>query len=152
MKNMQSMKPRKNSKYEEGYYKVVNPEKYIGDLNKVIYRSSYELTFYRNHLDLCDDVKYWSVEPPQLQISYYNPVKKRWARYFPDAFCLKTINGEDVKCIIEIKPKSKLNKPKMPKDNDLKKMQSYQKKLMEYRQIEAKKTAAVKFAASKGMV
>ena len=39
-------KPDLNSKkYKQGYYKVQNKEKYIGNPNLVIYRSSWEFFF-----------------------------------------------------------------------------------------------------------
>lgn len=148
--NIKNMKPNPNSKHQEGYYALVNEYKYIGDVANVIYRSSYELTMWRQ-LDMDDDVIYWCAEPPQLKIKYFNPVKQRWSSYFPDAFCLKRINGKEVKCILEVKPKSKLKPPNKPKTNDLKKQESYQRRLGEHKVIDAKRKASIDFARQKGM-
>ena len=157
MKDMKSMKPRLNSKYSEGVYPVQNKHKYLGDISKCFYRSSYELTLFKE-LDLDPAVKYWVAEPPQLMVRYYNPLKRRWARYFPDAFCLKEIDGKEFKCIIEVKPKSKLIKPTPPKIDSnaktpyVKRMENYQKKLGEYLVIDAKRRACSDFAKLKGMI
>jgi hypothetical protein len=34
-------RPNKPDKYHQGYYKLQNPEKYVGNPNEIIYRSSY---------------------------------------------------------------------------------------------------------------
>lgn len=148
--NIKNMKPIKNSPHEQGYYKVLNEKKYVGDLTKVIYRSSYEKTFYHS-LDIDPNVKYWCVEPQQLRIRYWNPVKRKWSYYYPDVFCVKMVGDKEVKCLIEVKPKSKLNKPIQPKTNDPKKIASYRRKLDEYNVIDAKRKASVEFCKMKGM-
>ena len=148
--NIKNMKPIRNGKHEQGYYAVINKHKYIGDFNNVIYRSSYERTFYAE-LDTDPNVLYWCVEPPQLKIKYFNKKKRKWASYFPDAFCVKMVGGVEVKCLIEVKPKSKLKKPVEPKTNDSKKMISYQRRMDEYNVLDAKRKAAVDFCKIKGM-
>lgn len=148
--NIKNMKPNMKSKHSEGYYMVVNEDKYIGDVSNVIYRSSYELNFYRE-LDLDDDVIYWVVEPPELKIRYFNPVRQKWSYYFPDAFCVKMINGKQVKCLLEVKPKSKLKPPAKYNGSDPKRLKAYQNRLGEYKIIDAKRKASIDFAKMKGM-
>lgn len=149
--NIKSMKPQKNSPHDQGYYSVINPNKYIGDINKVIYRSSYERIFYHS-LDIDPNVIYWCVEPQELRIRYFNPTKRKWSHYYPDAFCLKKIGDKEMKCLIEIKPKSKLVKPKQPKDlSDNKKKAQYIRKMNEYNVIDAKRKASVEYCKLKGM-
>jgi hypothetical protein len=148
--NIKNMKPQKNSPHEQGYYSVINTKKYIGDLTKVIYRSSYERIFYHS-LDVDPSVIYWCVEPQQLRIRYWNPTKKRFSHYYPDAFCLKKVGDREVKCLIEIKPKSKLIKPKPPKVSDPKKNAQYLRRLSEYNVIDAKRKASVEYCKMKGM-
>lgn len=148
--NIKNMKPNPNSKHSEGYYCVVNEDKYIGDVGNVIYRSSYELNFYRQ-LDMDENVKYWVVEPPELKIRYFNPVRQKWSQYFPDAFCVKIIGGKEVKCLLEVKPKNKLKAPNKYGGSDPKKISSYQRRLGEYKVIDAKRKASVDFAKMKGM-
>lgn len=145
------MKPNLKSKHREGYYSVLNKDKYLGDLNKVIFRSSYEETLFKE-LDLDPAVLYWVAEPPELKIRYWNPVKLRWAFYFPDVMCVKRHGDRQVKCLIEIKPKSKLKLPVRPKTNDQKKLASFQKKMADYMVIDAKRKSAVEFCKQKGML
>lgn len=93
----------RDSKYHQGFFKPRNPEKYIGDPSNIIYRSSWELKF----MQWCDRnpsiLRYGSEE---FSIPYYNPVKQRICRYFPD-FIMEVleINGKKQKYVIEIKPK-----------------------------------------------
>lgn len=143
------MKPIKNGVHDQGYYRVLNIDKYVGDLTKVIYRSSYEKTFYHS-LDTDPIVILWCVEPQQLRIRYWNPVKRKWSYYYPDAFCVKKVGEQEIKCLLEIKPKSKLNKPLQPNTRDSKKIASFKRKMDEYNVIDAKRKAAVAFCKIRG--
>ena len=93
----------RDSKYQQGYFRPRNPEKYMGDSNNIIYRSSWELSF----MQWCDKnpniLRYGSEE---FCIPYYNPVKQRVCRYFPD-FIMEVLetNGKKQKYVVEIKPK-----------------------------------------------
>ncbi|MFM2010951.1 MAG: hypothetical protein RLZZ479_1342, partial [Bacteroidota bacterium] len=40
--SIKNNKPSKKSTYRQGYYVLNNPDKYIGDPTKIIYRSSWE--------------------------------------------------------------------------------------------------------------
>jgi hypothetical protein len=96
-------------KFNQGLYKPLNPKKYIGNPNQICYRSGWERIAMRN-FDLRPDVIKWCSE--EIAIPYYNSIKKRMARYFPD-FYVEFINKEGVvtKCIIEIKPLKEINFP-----------------------------------------
>ena len=59
------------SKTAQGYYKVQHPEKYIGDPNLVIYRSSWEASFCR-WCDFSPSILRWSSEP--IKVPYYDRV------------------------------------------------------------------------------
>jgi len=48
MKNIKNLRPNKNSVYQQGLYVPTNPKKYIGDINNIIYRSSWERRFCQN--------------------------------------------------------------------------------------------------------
>jgi len=93
----------RDSKYQQGYFRPRNPEKYMGDSNNIVYRSSWELSF----MQWCDKnpniLRYGSEE---FSIPYYNPVKQRVCRYFPD-FIMEVLetNGKKQKYVVEIKPK-----------------------------------------------
>ena len=92
-----------------GVYKPTNPRKYIGNPNNIVYRSSWERKFMR-YLDITDSVITWASE--EIQIPYYNPVKKRPARYFPDFFMeYKNKEGKIKKCLIEVKPLKETKPP-----------------------------------------
>ena len=75
----------------------------MGDSNNIVYRSSWELKF----MQWCDRnpsiLRYGSEE---FSIPYYNPVKQRVCRYFPD-FIMEVLetNGKKQKYVVEIKPK-----------------------------------------------
>jgi hypothetical protein len=93
----------RDSKYQQGFFRPRNPEKYMGDSNNIVYRSSWELKF----MQWCDRnpsiLRYGSEE---FSIPYYNPVKQRVCRYFPD-FIMEVLetNGKKQKYVVEVKPK-----------------------------------------------
>lgn len=82
-------------------YKPLNPEKYKGDVEKIISRSSYEWNFYR-WLDSNENVLSWVTEP--IGIPYVDYTHKK-RNYFPDVvFKCKTPSGGSKIYMIEIKP------------------------------------------------
>lgn len=94
----------------KGIYKPSNPKKYIGNPNMIVYRSTWERKFCR-YLDLNENVLKWASE--EIQIPYYNPVKKRSARYFPDFYMeYNDKSGKNRKCLIEVKPAKETKPPK----------------------------------------
>ena len=89
----------------KGIYKPTNPKKYVGNPNNIVYRSLLE----RKFMVYCDNnpgVIQWASE--ELAIRYYNPIDKKYHRYFPD-FILKTDKGK--KMLIEIKPSRQCARP-----------------------------------------
>ena len=92
----------KKNKYCQGYFHPRNQEKYIGNPQNIVYRSSWELKF----MQWCDRtpsiLKYGSEE---FSIPYYNPVKQRVCRYFPD-FIIEVLesDGKIQKYVVEVKP------------------------------------------------
>jgi hypothetical protein len=95
--------------FSKGFYKPRHPEKYKGDVNKIVYRSSWELDFCR-FLDNNQRVIEWASEP--FFIPYVKPTDKREHKYFPD-FWIKYISkdGEIIQEVIEIKPASQMVAP-----------------------------------------
>jgi hypothetical protein len=88
--------------YKQGYYTPKHPEKYIGDVNKIIYRSSYELEV-NQFFDNNPRVLKWASE--EIAIPYFNPVKHKVANYYPDYYVkYVTKDGEVIEEIVEIKP------------------------------------------------
>lgn len=97
----------------KGIYKPTNPKKYMGDVKQVVYRSLWERHFMR-YCDNNDKVLRWASE--EISIRYYNPMKKRIARYFPDFYVEYEKKGGGVKkCLIEIKPERETKPPKAKK-------------------------------------
>lgn len=118
-----------SSKTKQGYAKIQNVEKYIGDPSLIIYRSSWEYAFIR-YCDTSPSVLKWSSEP--ISVKYFdkvskleqckklgldpnNPVNWELKNYNIDFWCLVDRgNGVHEKMFIEIKPESKLHKPVPP--------------------------------------
>lgn len=92
-----------------GIYKPENPKKYIGDATKIVYRSLWERKLMR-YCDTTEQVLKWASE--EIAIPYYNPVKKRAAKYFPD-FYMEYIDKDKVKrkVLIEVKPAKETKPP-----------------------------------------
>jgi hypothetical protein len=119
-------------KSNKGIYRPSNPKKYVGDPNRIVYRSHLERKFML-YCDRNEDIVNWASE--ELSISYFNPIDKKWHKYYPD-FILKTSKGK--KYMIEVKPYRQLSKPKAPK----KKTKSYMRESFEYIKNVAKWNAA----------
>jgi glycogen debranching enzyme len=96
-----------------GKFTPRNPQKYEGDHNNIIYRSSWECKV-MSWLDKTPSILSWSSE--QVIIPYKSPVDGRYHRYFPD-FRVKT-KGPDGKprtLILEVKPYKQTQQPKQRK-------------------------------------
>jgi len=88
--------------YSQGYYVILNPEKYVGK-GTPKYRSGWELTFMR----FCDNhpsVVSWASEC--VRIPYKNPFTGRDTFYVPDFLVTYQVNGVNRAELIEIKPKA----------------------------------------------
>lgn len=91
------------SKYSQGTYQLLNPEKYIGS-HSPIYRSSWEMTMMR-FLDNHPGVINWGSEC--VRIPYRNPFTGKNSTYFPDFLVMyQDKTGKKISEIIEIKPKN----------------------------------------------
>lgn len=86
----------------KGFYKLENPEKYIGK-GSIIWRSSWELMVCRT----CDKnpaILQWANEP--FSIPYYNPVSQRQTVYIPDFLVIyEDRQGTRHQEVWEIKPR-----------------------------------------------
>lgn len=88
-------------KFANGFYEILNPDKYIG--KKIPhYRSSWEQAFMR----FCDNnpaVLHWASE--SIHIPYRNPFTNRNTIYVPDFLIIyQNKAGERIGELIEIKP------------------------------------------------
>jgi hypothetical protein len=129
------------AKSYQGLYRPTNPKKYVGDVKKVVYRSLLERRFMR-YCDLNDNVLFWASE--ELPIRYFNPIDKKYHRYFPD-FVVKT--SKQKKYMIEVKPSRQIGKPKPGK----KKTKSYMRESFEYIKNQAKWQAAKSYCEDNGL-
>jgi hypothetical protein len=90
-------------------YKPLNPSKYVGNINEIVMRSSWEsrLAFW---LDTHQKVIKWGSEIKH--ILYYSKIDKKIRRYFPDFWAIiEQKDGTQKKYIIEVKPHSEIIKP-----------------------------------------
>ena len=124
----------------KGIYRPTNPKKYVGDPNRIVYRSLLERRFML-YCDRNEDIIAWASE--EVPIKYYSPLDKRVHRYFPD-FIVKTSTGK--KYIIEIKPYKQCFQPKPPK----KKTKAFIRESFEYIKNQAKWKAARAYCEDKG--
>ena len=123
----------------KGLFKPKNPSKYKGNVNEIVYRSSWE----KKMMIYCDttaSVIEWGSE--ELVIPYVSPWDGRYHRYFPDFYVkLKETTGKIKKYIIEVKPKKQLKPPKKPK----RQTKSYLYETYEYARNQAKWKAASEY-------
>lgn len=123
-------------KYKQGYYTPKHPEKYIGDVNKIVYRSSYELEV-NQFFDNNPRVLKWASE--EIAIPYVKPTDGRVHKYYPDYIvCYINKDGEILWELIEVKPleqtrKSRSRNPKIKLYEDL----TYAVNVAKWQQAEA---------------
>lgn len=128
------------AKSYKGIYRPTYPKKYVGDPNRIVYRSLLERRFML-YCDRTEDIVNWASE--EISIPYISPIDKKLHRYYPD-FIVKTSKGK--KLIIEIKPYRQVSQPKAPK----RKTKSYLREQLEYIKNNAKWKAAKAFCEDKG--
>jgi hypothetical protein len=93
----------------KGKYKPVNPQKYKGDINNIVARSSWERKF-MVWADNTPNVVEWQSE--ETVVPYISPVDGKYHRYFLDfKVKIKDNKGILTTYLIEIKPKSMCNPP-----------------------------------------
>ena len=89
-------------------------EKYVGDANNIISRSSWELKF-MNWCDNNSSVLSWSSE--ETIVPYRSPIDMKLHRYFLD-FKIKVNSNDGIKTyLVEIKPEIQTKPPKAPTRN-----------------------------------
>lgn len=129
-----------------GKFKPRNPEKYAGNPENIVYRSSWELRF-MSHLDKNPSVIQWASE--ELVIPYFDPTTNRLRRYFPD-FVVKTKTKEGIvqTTVFEIKPRNETIEPKKP--TNPKRMRRFITEVATWGKNQAKWKAATEFCADRG--
>lgn len=136
-------------KYIQGKFKPRHPEKYVGDINNIQSRSSWEMKAMR-FFDMNPSVLRWGSE--ELHVNYYSPVDERVRRYFPDMFIeYKNTKGEIVRALVEIKPFSQTLPPKPAKTKSPKAKARYIQEATTYVTNKAKWKAAEEFCQKHNM-
>ena len=133
------------TKFHQGKYQLINPDKYIGNAKEIVFRSSWELKFMK-WCDTNPTIIQWNSE--EMIIPYISPVDDRPHRYFVD-FVIKYKNtkGELKVLMIEIKPEAQTKPPKPPK----RKSKRYIQDCKTYLVNQAKWKAATQYAKQQGM-
>jgi hypothetical protein len=147
MSGIKSNKPTAKSKFRQGYYSLNNPDKYIGDPTKIIYRSSWEYRFCK----FCDDndsVVRWSSEP--FGIKYMSPLDMKEHTYYVD-FYMRVKKGDfEEDCLVEIKPEESLKKPIFEGIQTMQKLKNFNYAAKTFITNKAKFAAAKAYAESIG--
>ena len=94
-------------------YKPTNPQKYTGNPNNIICRSSWERKFCQ-WCDRKDNVISWASE--EISIPYVSPKDNRIHKYYPDFLIkVKEHNNRIQTYVVEVKPKKQTLPPKKRK-------------------------------------
>ena len=133
-------------KYHQGYYIPKNPEKYVGDVSNIYYRSGCERKFMK-WADTNPAVLKWNNE--EMVVPYISPVDMKPHRYFLDFLIMvQTRSGEIKKFAVEIKPLAQTMPPKAPK----RQTPRYLTEMATYAVNQAKWEAAESFCKTKDWV
>ena len=147
MTDIKKVKP--NGQYKSGLYDPINPDKYIGDIHNIIFRSSWEYRFCK-YCDLNESILKWSSEP--LKIPYYNPLDRKEHEYNVD-FYIKVleVNGTTQEWIIEVKPEKQTQKPILEGKNITEeKLKSYNRNMQIWITNQSKFKGARAWAKTRG--
>ena len=127
------------NKYHQGKFTPKNKEKYQGDYNNIIYRSSWECKVF-SWLDNNPNVLSWGSE--EFCINYVSPADNKIHRYFPDIIVkVKTPDNNIKVVVIEIKPK----KQTLPPEPKKRVTRQYVNEVVTYGVNQAKWKAATEF-------
>jgi len=134
---------KKYTKYKQGEYTPVNPEKYKGKM-PIFLRSSWEFKLAR-WADLNPGVISWGSE--SVVVRYYDPVKKKQRNYFIDfTLHIRDKQGNMRKYYCEVKPFKETQTPVKGK----KRPATFIKECCTFATNSAKWKSAVVFAKKKG--
>ena len=136
-------------KYHQGFYEIKNPDKYIGDPTKCIYRSSWELKFMM-YLDFEPNIKKWGCEVMTIP---YQDEKGKFHRYYPD-FYIEVIGADPEKCeriVAEIKPYKETQQPTPPEKQTAKTLESFEYQAKTYQKNLYKWTRSIDFCKKNGL-
>lgn len=125
MRHKRRSTKRKKSRYHQGKYDLENPEKYVGAVDKIFYRSSWEFR-YMMYCDRNPTILKWNSE--DVIVPYVSPKDGKVHRYFVDFWIqFKSKDGDVKMALIEIKPLVQTKMPRKKKDQTryLKEVETY---------------------------
>lgn len=97
----------------KGKFQPKYPHKYRGDLDNIIWRSTWELRAFK-FMDERPEVLEWRSE--EVIVPYFDPTTGRHRRYFPDIVALiQNPDGSTKTVMMEIKPMKETKEPKVQK-------------------------------------
>lgn len=134
---------KRDPRFKQGIFKPKNPKKFLGEM--AIYRSSYELRFFR-WADENPNVLEWSSE--SIIIPFISPIDGKGHRYYVDNYCVLREGNTIKKYLIEIKPSTQTKRPVATKN---KKPASLIYEQTKWIVNQAKWEAATKYAKQKGL-
>jgi len=139
-------KKKGGRRYQQGRYRLLHPEKYVGNATDIVYRSSWELRFNR-WCDLNPSVVKWNSE--EIVIPYWSEFDQKMRRYFVDYIVqLKTADGGYKTLLVEIKPSGQKVEPKK---HGNKKPETYLAEMQTWQVNQDKWKAAREWAAKHSM-
>ena len=124
----------------KGKYKPKNPDKYIGDVKDIVYRSLWERSAFK-WLDTTSSIVRWNSE--DCIIPYICGTDNRPHKYYMDLW-FQTDEGKTY--IVEIKPKAQTEKPKKPQ----RQTRRYVTESLTWVKNQSKWKAAEEYAADRG--
>ena len=124
----------------KGRFTPKHPEKYVGDVKNIVYRSIWERNTFR-WIDANTSIVYWNSE--ELIVPYVCETDKKVHRYYMDLWFQ---TRDDKNYMIEIKPKKQTQPPKTPK----RKTRRYIKESLTFVKNQSKWKAASEFALDRG--
>jgi hypothetical protein len=129
----------------KGRFLPQNPQKYAGDANNIIWRSTWEKRV-MEWLDRSENVVYWASE--ELVIKYYSPIDNKIHRYFPDfTVKIKKKDGTVMTHVLEVKPEYQTKQPVMKR-----KTKRFLEEQVTYIVNQSKWKAATEFCKDRGWV
>mgnify|MGYP003585674192 CR=1 FL=1 len=137
------------AKFKQGKFVPKNPLKYMGNVDNIVYRSSWEYKFML-YLDFQSAITKWASE--ELYISYFFELDNKVHKYYPDFYFETTRpDGSVSKYLIEIKPQKDMEIVK-PKKMTEKAKQNYMYNAVTVMKNEAKWKAARAWCEGRNIV
>lgn len=135
--------------YKQGLFRPSNPSKYVGDVNNIVYRSSWEFRFFQ-WCDVNPAVVSWQSE--ETVIPYICETDNKMHRYFVDVkLRIRDAKGNIGTFLVEIKPYAQTIPPKHSGKKTRLYEQRYMQEVETFVKNQSKWKAARAYAEQRGM-